>query len=74
MHTQLRFVFQIVVWLLLFSHAQSQREYKLFDDEWRWIRFSQESGLPSNHIYNLTETKDGIVWVATTAGVAFYDG
>ncbi len=45
-----------------------------FDDAWRWVEFTTESGLPSNDVTALAETQDGTVWAMTTAGVAWYDG
>src|SRR5437879_2822608 len=44
------------------------------EGEWRWSEFTTESGLPSDHIYLIAETKDGTIWVATAAGYAWYDG
>ena len=52
------------------GYAQSQP----YDEDWRWVQFTMESGLPSNHIYHLLETKDGTVWVGTEHGVAWFDG
>jgi two-component system, NarL family, sensor histidine kinase UhpB len=46
----------------------------IFDQEWRWIEFSTESGLPSNYIYNLVESPDGTPWVVTSGGIAWFDG
>ncbi len=46
----------------------------LSDGESRWSEFTTESGLPSDHIYLIAETKDGTTWVATAAGYAWYDG
>lgn len=45
-----------------------------FDQDWRWVHFTVQSGLPSNHIYDIAETADGMVWVATAGGLAWYDG
>lgn len=45
-----------------------------FDEPWRWVHFTTESGLSSNELTSLTETADGTVWAATTAGIAWYDG
>jgi PAS domain S-box-containing protein len=43
-------------------------------DSWRWVHFTAESGLPSNHVYDVIETGDGTVWAPTGEGVARYDG
>jgi len=49
-------------------------EGRNFDEEWRWVHFTTESGLPSNEIFSLLETRDGNVWVGTSKGVAWFDG
>ena len=36
--------------------------------------FTNYEGLPSNHIYNMVEDKQGFLWVATDNGVARFDG
>jgi hypothetical protein len=40
----------------------------------KWMEFTTESGLPSNHVYYVVETRDGTVWAGTSAGLAWYDG
>lgn len=45
-----------------------------FDEDWRWVRFSTESGLPANQVVALDEATDGTVWIATTSGIAWFDG
>ncbi|MBI4535261.1 MAG: hypothetical protein HY708_03215, partial [Ignavibacteriae bacterium] len=54
--------------------SESHGEMYSFDEEWRWVLFTTESGLPSNFVFSVVETNDGTVWVATTAGIAWYDG
>lgn len=36
--------------------------------------FTINEGLPSNHIYDLCEDKDGFLWIATDNGIARFDG
>ena len=36
--------------------------------------FRVREGLPSNWVYDLTQTKDGYVWIATSNGIARFDG
>ena len=36
--------------------------------------FNIESGLPSNHIYSVTEDSDGFLWVSTDNGISRFDG
>lgn len=59
-----------VLSMLPVAHAQLPP----FDQEWRWVHFTTESGLPSDNIYNVIETSDGTPWVATSRGVAWFDG
>lgn len=54
--------------------CQSTLDERSLNENWRWVQFTIESGLPSNQIISIEETKDGTVWVATTRGVAWYDG
>jgi PAS domain S-box-containing protein len=54
------------------SQLSAQSDY--FDESWRWVRFTTESGLPSDHITSLTETNDGTVWITTEGGIAWFDG
>lgn len=51
-------------------HAQID----IFNEEWRWAHFKIESGLPSNNIYKIIETRDSTIWVVTEEGISWYDG
>jgi hypothetical protein len=44
------------------------------NDEWRWAHFTTVSGLPSDTVVALVESADGVVWVSTDRGVAWFDG
>ncbi len=44
------------------------------NEEWRWVQFTTESGLPSNQIISIIESQRGTMWVNTTAGIAWFDG
>lgn len=57
--------------LLLHQNLPAQRTG--FEEAWRWVRFTEESGLPSDRIREVFETRDGTVWVATSAGIAWFD-
>ena len=39
-----------------------------------FIRFGKEDGLPSNHIYGLTQDSEGFLWISTENGVSRYNG
>jgi PAS domain S-box-containing protein len=43
-------------------------------DSGRWARFTTTSGLPSDGVLEVVEAADGVVWAATDAGLAWYDG
>ena len=38
------------------------------------IRYTTKQGLPSNHIYDIQEDKDGFMWFATNRGLVKFDG
>jgi signal transduction histidine kinase/ligand-binding sensor domain-containing protein/DNA-binding response OmpR family regulator len=40
----------------------------------RWRRYTTANGLPGNAIYDLHFAPDGMVWLATQAGVSRFDG
>ena len=44
------------------------------DELGRWRRFGTADGLPSERIRALAQDRDRRLWVATTAGIARYDG
>lgn len=44
------------------------------DDQWRWVRFTTESGLPTNDVKLVTQTRDGTIWAGTFYGLAWFDG
>jgi PAS domain S-box-containing protein len=61
--------------LLLFAGTgQAQEIGEPFQDTWRWVHFTQASGLPSNQVQNIIETADGTPWALTQEGLAWYDG
>jgi signal transduction histidine kinase/ligand-binding sensor domain-containing protein len=36
--------------------------------------FTQENGLPSNHVYDFCEDLDGFLWISTANGISRFDG
>ncbi|MCZ7554928.1 MAG: PAS domain-containing protein [Bacteroidia bacterium] len=54
-------------------YAQDDERYPL-EDSWRWVRFGQSSGLPSNRVYDVIEAPDGTPWAWSETGIAWYDG
>ncbi|NUN69887.1 MAG: hypothetical protein HUU02_09270 [Bacteroidetes bacterium] len=49
-------------------------QYEHLYENWRWAHFTTKSGLPSNTIEGIVETKDRTPWVITPQGLAWYDG
>src|SRR5438045_876084 len=45
-----------------------------FTQDWRWVHFTVESGLPSDLVQEVFESLDSTVWVGTTLGLAWFDG
>ncbi|MBN2135935.1 MAG: T9SS type A sorting domain-containing protein [Acidobacteria bacterium] len=41
------------------------------DDE--WVHFTEVNGIPTGTIESLAEDREGLVWVGTTSGLAYYD-
>jgi hypothetical protein len=42
-------------------------------EDWRWVHYGIESGLPSEAVKDLAESQETL-WAATTAGMAWFDG
>jgi signal transduction histidine kinase/ligand-binding sensor domain-containing protein len=61
--------FSFFLFLLFTSATYSQA------DAYRLVQtFTTADGLPSNHLYKITEDSHGFLWVSTDAGVARFDG
>jgi len=52
------------------SHADVRQAF----EGWRWVRFGSESGLPSERVERVCETRNGEIWVQTSRGLAWFDG
>jgi len=64
----------LVLLLLAASTARLPAQLEGLNDVWRWTTFSVEDGLPSNRITALLETPNGVPWVSTARGLAWFDG
>ncbi|MBI1804315.1 MAG: PAS domain S-box protein [Ignavibacteriae bacterium] len=64
------FSFALVLSTLLPVKAQNEE----YDETWRWVQFTTESGLPSNRVTEVHETSDGTVWAIAAGRLAWYDG
>jgi signal transduction histidine kinase/CheY-like chemotaxis protein/ligand-binding sensor domain-containing protein len=73
-HRSLRGAFIITVLLLTPVCALPQAEHAKYLDQWRWVHFTTESGLPSSRIKTIAELDDGSVWAGTLKGLARFDG
>jgi len=38
------------------------------------INYSEKDGLPSNHVYKITQDVHGFIWIATDEGLVKYNG
>ncbi|MDI6766479.1 MAG: hypothetical protein QME52_06620 [Bacteroidota bacterium] len=61
-----------LIWITLTTIIFAQTN--TLNDDWRWVRFTTDDGLPSNRVFDVIETKSGIVWAATEFGAAWYNG
>jgi ligand-binding sensor domain-containing protein len=66
----MRFSFFLFLLLLLFFTTKSTGQ-KL-DCSYR--NYTIKDGLPANLIFDLSEDKDGYVWIATSGGLSRFDG
>ncbi len=55
---------------LTFAHSGNYD----FNQSWRWAHFTTASGLPSNRIIQIIDSKDSPPWVITSGGLAWFDG
>ncbi|MGJ8684694.1 MAG: histidine kinase [Nonlabens sp.] len=39
-----------------------------------YVNYSEKDGLPSNHVYKITQDVDGFIWIATDEGLVKYNG
>ena len=42
--------------------------------EWRWMTLTGSSGVPDGRVIAMESDGDGVVWVGTDRGLAWYDG
>src|SRR5687767_2180817 len=52
-------------------HAQAQ---EVPSDKYSVTSWTDQEGLPLSQIWALTQTSDGFLWLATTAGLVRFDG
>ena len=55
------------------SGVAAQSPLPDLSQEWRWVDFGPDSGLPSGRVFQLVEV-DSRIWIRTEEGIAFYDG
>ncbi len=67
---------KIIIFTAIFLSLNfpSLAQLTTLNESWRWVQFTTDDGLPSNRVLNMTETKNGTVWVATEFGAAWYNG
>ena len=62
-----------VILMLLLRSVPLFSQVENYDQQWRWVHFTTEDGLPSNHITRFVESSNGTAWVSTFKGIAWYD-
>lgn len=45
-----------------------------WSDAQSYTNFSEKDGLPSNHVYQITQDLNGFIWIATDEGLVKYNG
>ncbi len=58
----------ILFFLVIFVHQISAQNQRMFD------HITQSEGLPSDHVNEIIQDSDGLMWFATYNGLASYDG
>ena len=66
--------FIMLLSLLLAVPSILSAQIENVQDAWRWTAFTTRNGLPSNIVYDVRETPNGVVWASTARGLAWYDG
>ena len=74
MHTGPLKVLSLLALATLLCPTSMNAQFDRIYDTWRWAHFTEESGLPSNRVFNVVETGDGQVWAHTSHGLAWFDG
>ena len=59
----------VVLWSTTYLFAQSS----LYNEPWRWAHFSTNEGLPSNRVLGILEQPNGVAWVNTSDGLAYFN-
>lgn len=74
-HGILKFISAIAFLYIIFTFSLESSELKdRLSQEWRWVKYDAESGLPSDRVLNLLRSKDGTMWALTSKGLAWFDG
>ncbi|MFA6233962.1 MAG: two-component regulator propeller domain-containing protein, partial [Bacteroidota bacterium] len=60
--------------MLVFCWNFASAQRHPLEESWRWVRFAESSGLPSNRVYDVIDAPDGTPWAWTEGGISWYDG
>jgi signal transduction histidine kinase/ligand-binding sensor domain-containing protein len=60
-------LFSTILTILLSLAVQAQ-------DNYRFISYGEDSGLPQSSIYDIGQDKDGFIWIGTAGGLCRFDG
>jgi len=66
-----------LIFLIVLIQNQISLEADLIEkinQKWRWVKYSTDSGLPSDRNVKIIEALDGTIWACTPKGFAWFDG
>ena len=66
--------FQVLLCLLAVAATTHATEYPLNQSGYRLDYWTTDNGLPQNSVLAIVQTRDGYLWLATSDGLARYDG
>jgi PAS domain S-box-containing protein len=70
----MRRVLLTLLFVLFLGSTNLTAQARAINDSWRWVHYTTQSGLPSDRVFQICETKSGGVWAATQNGLAWYNG
>lgn len=73
MYKLLSFLLLILVLLTILS-ATSVANSVTYKEQYIYQNWLTQDGLPQNIVKDIVQTKDGYLWIATTSGIARFDG
>lgn len=69
-----RGLYVYVLLVVLAQRAEARADSTTFEPEWMVETWRIDAGLPHNSVTALLQTRDGYLWIATSNGLARFDG